>query len=51
MEVKGKKVKLSIWVRVIWLCHIKRFEFEDRIQRDKNVFGQLHQLIIEELKE
>ena len=51
MEVKGKKVKLSIWVRVLRLCQIKRTEFEVRIRQDKNVFGQLHHLIIEEPKE
>jgi hypothetical protein len=50
MEVNGKKVKLSIWVRVLWLYHIKRTEFEVRIQQDKNVFGQLHHLTIEEPK-
>ena len=51
MEVKGKKVKLSIWVRVRWLCHVRRSEFEARIQQDKNVFGQSHHLIIEVPKE
>jgi hypothetical protein len=50
MEVKGKKVKLSIWVRVLWLCHVRRSEFEARIQQDKNVFGQSPHLIIEVLK-
>lgn len=50
MEVNGKKVKLSIWVRVLWLCDIKRTEFEVRIQQDKNVFGQLHHPTIEEPK-
>ena len=51
MEVKGKKVKLSIWVRTPDLCHIKRSESESRIQQDRNVFGQSHLPTIGVLKE
>ena len=51
MEVKGKKVKLSIWVRVLGLCHVKRSEFDVRIQQDKNGFGQSRHRTIEVLKE
>ena len=51
MEVEGKKVKLSIWVRALGLCHVERSEFEARIRQDKSVFGQSHLPIIEVLKE
>ena len=51
MEVKGKKVKLSIWVRVLLAPSRQNvLSSEARTQQDKNVFGQSRLLIIEVLK-